>query len=653
MPGNLSTLRANYKSQTPTVVEERVLTFLSRVPPFQFLPEPVLTELVSQIEMHYFPEGEHILSQDGSPPAYLYIIERGGVRKSLRTELAEEALVEVAGEGELFGVLSSLAGEASRLDVVALADTLCYAIPQVAVEQLLETQPAFAHYLLDFSVHHYLDWSLNQLRRRTLFTNSSDRLLFTAQVRELARRPLVTCPATAAIRSAAQLMSSQRIGSVVVTDEAGEAIGIMTDRDLRERVIAAGGDPASPVREIMSAPLRTIDGTEALYEAMRLMLTQHLHHLVVTENDRPSGILTSHDLLMLQSNSTLYLAREIDYAPDPAALRRLHHQAQQNIPMLLHQGLRAGQICRLLADLNDRLVARILKLAEAQLGLPPQPYCWLVLGSEGRREQTFKTDQDNALIYVDPPPERADQAQAYFLKFGQFVVAALIEIGFPPCPGEFMASNFHWVQPLSGWQAHFEHWVSQSDPAEIVEALLFFDLRGVQGELGLVEQLRRFITQLLAGRPGFLTRLAHLSIRHAPPLGFFGQFTFEHEGPHQHELDLKHRGIVPLVDLVRFLALQHGLNETNTLGRLELLKAAGHLPASLADNLAQAYEFMLHLRIRGEWSDLQAGRVSTGHLNPNHLSHLDRRLLKESFKAIAQAQDHLRQAIHQRVGRIL
>jgi CBS domain-containing protein len=171
--------------------------------------------------------------------------------------------------------------------------------------------------------------------------------------------------------------------------------------------------------------------------------------------------------------------------------------------------------------------------------------------------------------------------------------------------------------------------------------------------LGLAEQLQRFSTTLLAGQPRFLNRLAHLSIRHAPPLGFFGQFTFEHDGQRQHELDLKHRGIVPLVDMVRFLALQHGLHETNTLGRLELLKTADYLPADLADDLTQAYEFMLHLRIQHEWIELQADRVPSPYLNPNHLSHLDRRLLKESFKAIARAQDHLRQAIHQRVGRLL
>jgi CBS domain-containing protein len=273
------------------------------------------------------------------------------------------------------------------------------------------------------------------------------------------------------------------------------------------------------------------------------------------------------------------------------------------------------------------------------------------LGCEGRQEQTFKTDQDNALLYADPPPEQAEAYRAYFLDFGQRVVKGLIEIGVPPCPGQFTADNPHWVQPLSGWQSYFRRWVSEWELADIAEVLLFFDLRGVAGELALVDQLRDFVNPLLDQNPRFLGRLRLLSLRQPPPLGFLGQLILEHDDEHKDQLDLKRRALIPLVDLVRFLAIQRRLGETNTLNRLAWLKSAQALPAGLADELAQGFEFLLNLRIQLEWKQLQAQEAASYYLNPQELSALDRKLLKETFKIIKQGQAYLRQEAHLKVGR--
>jgi CBS domain-containing protein len=653
MPGGLSALLTHKKPQSANIVEERVLNFLRHIPPFQNLSEPTLSDLVTQTEIHYFPADSRILSQNQPASNYLYIIERGGVKKLLQTGADEEILIEVAGEGELFGVLSSLKREAPRFEVIAIADTLCYAIPHTAIQPLLKTQPGFADYLLDFSIHHYLDRSLNHLRQRNLTEENNQQFLFNAPIQDLAHSPLVTCPETATVQEAARLMTGRQASSVIVTDAAGRLIGIVTDRDLRERVVAAGGAISEPVRTIMSAPLYTIAGDEPVAEALRQMIRHQIHHLVVTQADRPIGMLTSHDLVLLQSSSLLSLVQEIEQQSDLTGLRRLHDRGQQSILPLLRQGLYAGQLGRMMADLNDRLASRVIQLTENALGPPPVPYCWFVMGSEGRREQTIKTDQDNALIYADPAPELAGESRTYFLELGRRIAGALVEVGFPPCPGQFMVSNPEWVQSFQGWQNHFQRWVNQWDLAEIAEVLLFFDLRGVYGDRVLIDQLQHFITNLLSQHPRFLSRLAHLSIRHTPPLGFFGQFIFDHDGQHQHELDIKHRGIMPVVDLVRFFALQHSLTETNTFDRLEQLKIGGYLPPSLAGELAQTYEFLLHLRIQHEWEQLQTGQPSSTYLDPRHLSILNRRLLKESFKIITRAQAHLRQATHHKVGRLL
>jgi CBS domain-containing protein len=322
------------------------------------------------------------------------------------------------------------------------------------------------------------------------------------------------------------------------------------------------------------------------------------------------------------------------------------------MPLLLRQGVRASQIAWLMADINDRLATRILELTEANLGPPPVPYCWLVLGSEGRREQTFKTDQDNALIYAVPPPEAVHSTHAYFLEFGRRAVAGLIEAGFPPCPGFYTADNPQWVQSVSGWRDQFRHWATTWDPEEEANFLIFFDFRGVGGDLSLAKNLRHFVGDLLDEHPRFLIRLAHLSASLPPPLGFFGQFIVEPDGEHKDEFDLKQRGTVPLVDLARFFALEQHLSETNTLSRLDRLKEVDHIPTDLIHELAQSFELILNLRLRHQCKQIQADQPPSNYLNPEDLSALERSSLKEAFKGVSQAQSLLHQSYHAKVGRL-
>lgn len=496
-----------------------------------------------------------------------------------------------------------------------------------------------------------LGWNLQEIRQDPVVGDASDQILFTGRVRDLARSPFVICPETTTIQAAAQLMSRHWASSVVVVDKAGRAIGIMTDWDLRERAIAVGRDTGQPVSVIMSAPLITLSGNELVYEALRLMIAHNINHLIVTEADRPVGMVTGHDLVVLQGHSVLCLARKIDRQTDLDGLGQGLNQIHQLIPCLLYQGIRAGQLGWLMAGLNDRLVARVLALVEAALGPPPVPYCWLLLGSEGRREQTFKTDQDNALIYADPAPEIAQLTRTYFMEFGRQVVAALVEIGFPPCASHCTADNPDWVQSLSGWRGLFGRWITAWDLEEVFQTLIFFDFRGIYGDLRLAEQLRHITMDLLAQNPRFLSRLAHLAMSQTPPLGFFGRFTLETHGEHKEELDLKLRGTMPIVEVARFFALRHGITETNTLARLEHLKVAGHLPTEWVEGLAQAFEFMLSLRLRQQWEQLQAGQPLSNYINPKHLSNWERSLLREAFKAITPIQERLRAEYHVRVGR--
>jgi CBS domain-containing protein len=628
------------------IVEEKATNFLRKVPPFQFLSEERLRRVAASTEIHFFPKGSVIARRSGPPSPYLYVIEKGAVKKSLTTQAGEEVVVEVAGEGDLVGVLSTLEGDVGRLDDVAIEDTICYAIPRPVVEELLASEPAFTRYFVHFSIRHFLDISLDTIRRGMSLAEINHQLPLLEKAGDLAHGPIITCPHTASVQQAARIMTSNKVSSVVIVDDEGLAVGIVTDWDLREKVVAAGVDVGQPVATIMSRPLITVSADESVADAVRVMIARNIHHLVVVEDGRPVGMITDHDLIVRQGTSALFIAKSVEHQTDVRGLKEVLGQMQQLLPFLLYRGVRAAQLGRIAAEINDRIMMRLMGILQGELGPPPVPFCWLVLGSEGRREQTIKTDQDNALVYADPEESRADSCRDYFLRLGQRMVSALVEIGFPPCPGRYTADNPQWVLPMSEWKQQFHRWVAIPEPEVVLHSLIFFDFRGVTGDLALAQELRRYITNLMSRSRPFLVHMANLSTSQSPPIGFLGQFIVERSGEHKNQLDLKHRGSSTIVNLVRLFALQHAVEETNTFDRIDALKAMGKIQPELADDLSQALDFILNIRFRHQWQDLREGRPPSNFIDPSTLSSLERSLLKEAFKVVGRVQTVVRQEFH-------
>ncbi|MDW8058621.1 MAG: putative nucleotidyltransferase substrate binding domain-containing protein [Thermomicrobium sp.] len=626
------------------VVLGSVVEFLRRVPPFQFLDEERLERLTKRVEVHYFPRGAVLIRRGERPPEYLWVVVRGGVKKVLRTATGEEHLFEVASEGDLVGVLSSVDGLEGQLDDIAVEDTVCYAIPRTVVEELIASEPAVARFFLG-ALREWVRASLTALERQEEPTDGA--LVLSAPCRTVVRYPLLTCPLGTTVRRAAQVMSAERVNSIVVVDANGRGVGIVTDWDLRERVIAAGRSPEVPVEEIMSAPLVTIDADRLLLEAVRVMIARGINHLVVTEEGKPYGMLTAFDLLVRQGTSALFLARALERETRVERLAEILEQAQrQLLPFLLSRGVRASEIAQIVSEINDRVIARVLALLEQELGPPPVPYCWLVFGSEGRREQTIRTDQDNGILYADPPAGAEQAVRGYFLRLGQWAVERLVALGFPPCPGRYSADNPEWVLTESEWRRKFRAWMSVPEPQAVLNSLIVFDFRGVHGELALATELRDFVRRELAHSPRFLFHVAAVSTAQPPPLGFLGRFVVERSGEHRNQLDLKLGGTGAIVNLVRLFALEHGIEETNTLARLLALRESRAIEPALAEDLARAFEFLLELRLRVQLEQLQRGERPSNHVDPRQLSSLDRTLLKEAFRVVARAQAVVRDRFH-------
>lgn len=310
------------------------------------------------------------------------------------------------------------------------------------------------------------------------------------------------------------------------------------------------------------------------------------------------------------------------------------------ISLLMKEGARATNIARIISEINDSLIRRILEIAEKKFGKPPLPYSFIVYGSEGRREQTFKTDQDNAIIYLDPSNEKeAISAREYFEDFSNFVINSLLDCGFPPCPGKYMANNPKWCQPIKEWKKYFFKWINTPTPEAILKSLIFFDFRPLYGEFSLADDLRDYLIKIIKGQNIFLAKMAAVITKNRPPLGFFKTFIVEKSGEHKDELNLKISGIGPLVDLIRLFALETGIRETSTLDRIEALKTHHAIVNEMADDLKHIFEFIMLLRMHQQMKQIENNMAPDNFINPAKLSNLERKSLKESFQLISRVQD--------------
>jgi CBS domain-containing protein len=445
-------------------------------------------------------------------------------------------------------------------------------------------------------------------------------------VKYLVKRPPVFVEPSATVAQAARTMREALIGSVLV---ASDPLGIVTDQDLRGRVLAAGLGPETPVRQVMTRPLRTLDSDAPVLAALHLMLEENIHHLALVEEGKIVGLISSSDLLQHQASSPLYLRRTLETLEAPAKVAHYSREIAGMVETLFRGGLGAVQIGQIVSSLNDTLVKRLVGLAERDLGPAPTEFAWIVFGSEGRLEQALLTDQDNALIYG----EESATARVYFAALAERVVDGLIQIGFPPCAGGFMAT--HWCKSLEEWRGLFARWVRTPEPQALLDAAIFFDFRPVAGALSLAP-----LDKILAGagtEKAFIAHLADVALAQ-PPLGFFNRIRSD-DG----KVDVKKAGLAPIVGLARAAALASGSLERSTLQRLAAAGKSGvFLSQDDASELAEIFQFLLQLRLRQQLAALQANRPLDHNVHLNALSTLERRRLKEGFVMIRRIQDGIR-----------
>jgi CBS domain-containing protein len=601
---------------------EEIARFLARHPPFDRLPGELLARTAATVEIEFFPRGARILRQGGGPSRFLYLIVKGTVELWQASDDRPPELVETLAVGEAFGQLSLLSDTSHLWDAVAGEDVLAYLIPADQVERL-QRQPGFEALLAQQAG--------DRLRHAVAASTAGAQLdLFSVEAGELPIRPLVTCAPDDTVAQAARRMRDQRVSSLIVD---GRPPGLVTATDLRDRVLAAGLDPNTPVGQVMTTPLHTMPAEASLGELLLAMVDRGIHHLPLIRHGRLMGMVTDTDLLRHQSRHPLLVRRLLDRASGPEELAAYAREVTAAAARLVRTGAPAGDVTRFVASAHDALVVRTVRDAEAALGPPPCPYALLVLGSGARREPTLRSDQDHALVLADDPPPDAD---AWFAALAERLAATLERCGLPRCPGDVMATNPARRVPLGAWQDQFARWIEQPEEEALLAAAIFFDFRQVHGDLDAERPLRR-VVGWAAGNRRFLGRLAAAALRRRPPLGFLRHLRGEQRG----RIDLKAHGTAPIVDLGRLLALEAGSAETGTVARLRSAAERGMAGTAAAD-LAAAFEYLQQVRLRHQADRLAAGHTPDDVVALAELTALQRRWLKDAVQLLHTCQESVR-----------
>ena len=607
---------------------------LQRFAPFDRLPAAEVEGLVAQARQCYYAPGETLLEPDDGPVSRLLFLRRGSVAGAAPPgDIGGGFHLE---PGELFPVAAWLGRRAVSAAYTAIDDCFCLELPAEAMHELAQRHALLADFL-HRRVQHVLALSRAAMKASFASQALAEQSMET-RLGSLPRRELVSCAPTDPLEQVLRLMQQRGVGSVLVVDAAGAAVGIFTRHDLLERVALAQPPMDTPIAQLMTQPVHVLGAERSLQDAVLLMSRHGVRHVPVAEGGRVLGMVSERDLFAMQRLSPRRLGARLRAAPDLAALVAAATDIRELARALMVQGLSARPLTELISQLNDVLTERAVQLAAERHGLDLQRACWLAFGSEGRGEQTIATDQDNGLIFLSPQPA-ADRAA--WMAMGRTVNETLDACGYPLCKGGIMAGQADCCLSIEEWLSRFAQWIEQGSPQDLLLANIFFDLRPLAGNLSLARPLRELLRQRAAQTPRFTRQLADNALRNGPSLNWRSALDPERDGTHEW-IDLKLHGTMIFVDAARLYALAQGVDATGTRERLEAVAATLHVAQRELQNWVGAFEFLQMLRLRVQVdADARGGEIKANRLDLSTLNDIDRRILKEAFRTARSLQQRI------------
>jgi CBS domain-containing protein len=616
------------------------MQFLQKFPPFNQMENAHLAYLVEQCQLRFYATDESIIKTGDGPVEHFYIVKQGRVvgERPHSAKGGTETTFEIT-TGECFPLAALLGERATRTEHLAAEDTFCLQLNKQAFIKLFALSSPFRDFALR-GVSSLLDQVNREVKQKAVETLGTQYSLNT-RLGELAMRHPVTCGPDMPLREAVKLMDEQQVGSIVIVDEAKAPLGIFTLRDLRQVVAHVNADFGLPIeRSMIQAPFYLSPDASA-FDAAIAMTERHIAHVCLVKDQRLCGVVSERDLFSLQRVDLVHLARTIRTAPRIDALSNMRGDIVQLVDRMLAHGASSTQITQIITLLNDHMVCRVIELTLQEKGDPGIPFTWLCFGSEGRREQTLYTDQDNGILFEATDAADAARIRGCLLPIAERINQSLALCGFSLCKGGIMASNPQLCLSRVEWARRFGSFIREATPENLLSSSIYFDLRVVWGDESGGEQLRRSILDQVADNKLFQRMMADNALRQRPPVGRFKDFVVARKGTEKDTLDLKTQGLTPFVDGARLLALANGIGANNTLERLSQLVAKEVIDPLDGAAYEEAYHFIQQTRMQQHQQQSRQNLPYSNRIDPDVLNHLDRRILRESFRQAQRLQTSL------------
>ncbi|QJD60768.1 CBS domain-containing protein [Pseudomonas sp. gcc21] len=616
------------------------MAFLQSYPPFNAMEASHLAWMVEHCQLRFYAKGESIIRPQQGVVQDFYVVKQGLIRgeRLVPGQPTPDTTFEI-GVGECFPLAALVGERATRTEHIASEDCFCLTLPRVHFVKLFKLSTVFRDFALR-GVSSLLD-QVNQQAQTQAAEQLGEQYSLETRLDVLATRAPVTCQPDTPVREAVKRMHEASVGSIIITDPGTRPLGIFTLRDLRAMVADGGVGLDAAISEVMTASPFHLSPSHTAFDAAIAMTSRHIAHVCVVRDDELVGVLSERDLFSLQRVDLVHLARTIRQAPDVDALVAMREDIRRLAESMLAHGASSTQITRIITLLNDHTVCRVIELCIEQHGDPAVPFTWLVFGSEGRSEQTLHTDQDNGILFEADSPAQAEQFRTQLLPLADRINHVLARCGFTLCKGNIMANNPELCLSRTEWAERFDRFIRTTTPENLLSSSIYFDFRVIWGDASGAHRLFEAVLDKVASNTLFQNRMAQNALMFRPPIGRFRDFVLARSGAEKDTLDLKTQGLTPFVDGARLLALANGISECNTLERFRQLCDAGVIEPLDAGAYEEAYHFIQLTRMQQHQKQARAGEPFSNRVDPDTLNHLDRRILRESFRQAKRLQSSL------------
>lgn len=608
--------------------------------PFSILSKTAQEKLTPTFSHEKVGKTTILLEQEISSVEKLYILSKGSAQYYY--ELNNTKILTGRLEpGDTFGGLSILLNDAVSIrSLEILEDSVFLTLKADVFLSICKTTPKFQDYFTNEFGRSMLNKSFAGIISRQIKDKEFNLPFFNRPIRTIFKPNISTCKMESSIEIAVQKMARNHTSAILVKKDRQTICGIVTDADLKEKVIAKNINLSLPVETIMSSPVVCISADCQIFEAFLAMVKHDKRHLAVSgQSGNITGIINEKDLIKAQTESTYLLIKTVKSAKTIQEITNIHSRLERMLLDPIQNGANPEYITRLIATFSDAIIEKVIGFSLEQMGAPPCEFAFLTMGSEGREEQTLISDQDNAIVYEDT--DFPEKTKKYFDKLSQLICDQLDMAGYRFCDGNNMAKNPKWCQPISIWKNYFNTWIRTSNPENLLHSSIFFDFRGTFGDVALADELKQYLLSSVGNWPGFLRNLTENAIYFKPPISRFGRFLVETKGDQKGSFDIK-MAMLPITDFSRIYALKNGISQSNTLTRLFRLYTRHALTAKEYTDIIRAYNYMMRLRFTRQITTIMdEGKSPDNYINPHNLSALDQKMLKEIFKTIENLQQKM------------